>query len=629
VVPIRGRIGQKDEDVMNESRSHRPSTAQIDVPENIGHPEMAWGSDVVAEVVRRLGIDYIALVPGSSYRGFHDSIVKYLSNRTPQMIVCLHEGNAVAIADGCGKVTERPMAVALHSNIGLMNGTAGIFSAWCDRTPMLVFGANGPIDAHRRKPWIDWVHTTKDQGAMIRNYVKWDAEPASPQAAIEDVLRGHQIACTAPYGPVYVSLDVTLQESPLEEGVVVPPVERFAPARPPAVPSQTVAEIVDTLGRAKFPLLLVGRGSRSQADWDRRVALAEALGGVVFTSLHDAAAFPTEHPLHVLPPAGEWMCPAERELIAKADVILSLDWLDLAGYLRTALDRSQTQAPAAATIIHCSQDTYAANGWTNDQQALPAVDIPVLARPDDLVAQLMSAIGSGGLPGTEARTAAVRKLVHWTESEPPAKHLGADGAMTVWDLSDALARFCRDHDVSLSHVPIGLPGEACPFRGPLAYFGKDGGAVVGVGPGHAVGTALALKDSGRIVCGVIGDGDYLMGVNALWTASHMALPMMIVVANNRSYFNDERHQERIAIARDRPVENRWIGQALDEPAPDIVALAKAQGFDGEGPIETARDLAAAFERAAAAVKSGGRYVLDVHIERGYAEPSRNLVSRKA
>ena len=146
---------------------------------------MKWGSDVVAEVTRRLDLKYIALVPGASYRGFHDSIVNYLGNRNPQMVICLHEEHAVSIADGYGKVTEEPMAVALHSNVGLMHATMPIFNAWCDRTPMIIFGATGPVDAHRRRPWIDWIHTSKDQASMIRNYTKWDDQPASPQAAVE------------------------------------------------------------------------------------------------------------------------------------------------------------------------------------------------------------------------------------------------------------------------------------------------------------------------------------------------------------------------------------------------------------------------------------------------------------
>jgi benzoylformate decarboxylase len=106
-----------------DAKLRRTEKSRIDRPEKLGKPQMKWGSDVVAEVVRRLDLKYIALVPGASYRGFHDSIVNYLGNTNPQMVICLHEEHAVSIADGYGKVTEEPMAVALHSNVGLMHAS--------------------------------------------------------------------------------------------------------------------------------------------------------------------------------------------------------------------------------------------------------------------------------------------------------------------------------------------------------------------------------------------------------------------------------------------------------------------------------------------------------------------------
>ncbi|MGA8293892.1 MAG: thiamine pyrophosphate-binding protein, partial [Rhodoplanes sp.] len=171
-----------------------------------------FGSDVVAETLRALDIPFIALNPGASFRGLHDSLVNRLGNRQPQILLCLHEEHAVAIAHGWAKVTGTPMAVALHSNVGLMHGTMAIFNAWCDRMPVIVIGATGPIDAAKRRPWIDWIHTARDQGALVRHYVKWDDQPASPLAAREALLRAAWIAETAPQGPVYVNLDAELQE---------------------------------------------------------------------------------------------------------------------------------------------------------------------------------------------------------------------------------------------------------------------------------------------------------------------------------------------------------------------------------------------------------------------------------
>src|SRR5437773_973507 len=157
-----------------------------------------WGSDAIAALLRALDIPYIALNPGASFRGLHDSLVNYLGNERPQLLLCLHEESAVAMAHGYAKASGHMMGVALHSNVGLMHATMAIFNAWCDRVPMLILGATGPWDAARRRPWIDWIHTSSDQGALVRDYTKSDNQPASVPAAYEALLRAAQIATTAP-----------------------------------------------------------------------------------------------------------------------------------------------------------------------------------------------------------------------------------------------------------------------------------------------------------------------------------------------------------------------------------------------------------------------------------------------
>src|SRR5437588_12503046 len=175
-------------------------------------PEPAWASDAIAELLRRLELPYISLNPGASFRGLHDSLVNYLGNERPQMVLCLHEEHAVAVAHGYAKVSGRPMAVALHSNVGLMHATMALYNAFCDRVPMLVIGATGPVDAALRRPWIDWIHTAADQGALVPNFTKWDDQPASAGAARESVLRAYWMSNTAPCGPTYINLDAEVQE---------------------------------------------------------------------------------------------------------------------------------------------------------------------------------------------------------------------------------------------------------------------------------------------------------------------------------------------------------------------------------------------------------------------------------
>lgn len=566
-----------------------------------------WGSDVVAQTVQALGYKYISLVPGASFRGLHDSLVNHLGNKDPQIVVCLHEEHAVSIADGYSRVADEPMAVALHSNVGLMHASMTIFNAWCDRRPMLIFGATGPVDAHKRRPWIDWIHTAQDQASIVRPYIKWDNQPASAEAAVEAVLRADQIARTSPYGPVYVCLDVEMQEGLLDREVKVPTVERYRPGTEPEASQSDVRTTLEALRSARFPVILFGRGARGQAEWDARVRLAEAAGAVVLTTTHNASVFPTEHSTHILPAVGERPSEEEMHLLRQADLIVSFDWHDLAGFLSARLGNSQTQVPTTAKVIHCSLDRYVTNGWSMDHQALPAVDLPILAQPDRLVAQLLKAM--------EGQTQELRVPAgfdHWAEFSPKqTDRFGAE------QMAYTLAEFAKERPITFARLSFGWPQRACRFRSPLDFLGKDGGGAVGTGPGHTIGAALALRDSGRLVVGVIGDGDYLMGINALWTAANMRIPLLLVVANNRSYFNDEVHQERIAKQRSRPVENKWIGQRLSDPDVDLVAMAKAQGFTGEGPVRSAEELQQAFARGAAIVERGGCHVIDAWIEPGY------------
>ena len=580
----------------------------MEKPTGTPPPAPQYGSDVVAETLRALALPYIALVPGASFRGLHDSLVNYLGNRDPQMLLCLHEEHAVAIAHGYAKVTGQPMAVALHSNVGLFHATMAIFNAWCDRMPVLILGATGPVDAVKRRPWIDWIHTARDQGAIVRPYVKWDDQPASPEAAREALLRAMWHTRTAPQGPVYVNLDAEMQEAPL--AAPLPPIAaaRYTPSVASAPAVEVVREAAAILLQAKHPMLLIGRVSRNPAAWDARVALAEALNATVLTDLKVGAAFPTDHPLHANA-AGILLRPEAAEAIAKADVILSLDWVDLAGTLKTACG-----GESSAKIIQVSLDHLLHGGWSMDYQGLPPVDLFIAAEPDAAVPMLLEAISSSRdnvrADGNRPKAFVARK--HAFSATP-----SESGRISTDDVAVALFGVVGERPTSFSHLPLSWNGASWPFCHPLDFLGSDGGGGIGAGPGIAVGAALALKGSGRLSVAVCGDGDFLMGATAIWTAVHYRIPLLIIVANNRSYYNDEVHQERVARMRDRPVENKWIGQRIAGPDLDLAAIGRAQGAQGWGPIEKLDPLGTALEQAVRAVDDGAVAVVDVRVQGGY------------
>jgi thiamine pyrophosphate-dependent acetolactate synthase large subunit-like protein len=143
----------------------------------------------------------------------------------------------------------------------------------------------------------------------------------------------------------------------------------------------------------------------------------------------------------------------------------------------------------------------------------------------------------------------------------------------------------------------------------------------------AVGAALALRGTDRLPVAVLGDGDYLMGVTALWTGVHYRVPVLIIIANNESFFNDELHQERMARLRGRPVENRWIGLRMSDPDMDLAGLARDQGAKGYGPVRTEEDLAAAITRGIADVRGGALVVIDVRVAPEYSRTVSSSLMR--
>ena len=584
--------------ISRENAASPSSNFPSDRPAGPLDERIGWGSDVAAQMLRRLDIPYIALNPGASYRGFHDSLVNHLGNEKPQMLVCLHEEHALAIAQGYAKATGRPMAVVLHSNVGLMHGAMAIFNAWCDRQPIIILGATGPVDAASRRPWIDWVHTSQDQGALIRNFVKWDDQPGSVAAIAESMLRAWQQAATAPHGPVYVCLDAGLQEQPLAEEPQLPDPARYAPAAPARPDAERVAQAARLLAAAQRPVILFGRCRRTMDDWNCRVALAERLEALMLSDLKAGSMVPTDHRLHAGAPFNRISAEA-RTTLRDADVILSLGWIDLGGVLRQAFDGEAI----AAKIIHAGQDHHLHNGWGKEHGGLPPVDIHMAADPDAAAADLLAALPEG------------QKTSRTGPEKPTPPDLDATGdVINMRHIANALQEATGDRAVTFACLARAWPADILPHRHPLDYLGKDGGGGIGSGPGITIGAALALKDSGRLTIGVIGDGDCLMSMNALWTAAKYEIPALIVVANNRSYFNDELHQESVAKTRQRNVANRWIGQAIDNPTPDIATIARAQGVDAFGPVTQPGELGQVLREAVAIVTAGRPCLVDVHID---------------
>jgi thiamine pyrophosphate-dependent acetolactate synthase large subunit-like protein len=571
----------------------------LDTPEGQPDDKVAWGSDVAAQMLRRFGFKYVSLNPGASYRGLHDSIVNHLGNRDPGMLLCLHEDHAVGIAHGYAKATDEPMAAIVHSNVGLMHGHMAIFNAFCDRKPLFLMGATGPMDSHQRRPWIDWIHTSSDQASIVRDIIKFDVQPTSPEGIVDGMTRANISTRTQPCAPVYVVLDAGLGESSLEKVPAFPDMARYkAPAAPRALEAD-VLKAVEILKSAKRPMIMCGRSTRSQESWDNRVKLAEALGACVVSDLKNGAAFPTDHPAHTIEPfnqPGE----AQRKVIAEADVILALEWIDMAG----AVCPPKGGVDVKAKIINVSMDHHLHNGAHMIYQAVAPSDLAVSACAESFVADLLKHFSGKKEPW---RAATRREFTPSTDSS----------RIRMQDVAKALrAQFPDPDKVTLASVARQWPTDFWPWRSPMAYMGKDGGGGIGSGPSISIGVALACADMNRPCVTILGDGDFMMGGHAIYTAVKHKIPLLVVINNNQSYFNDELHQENIARRRNRVVGNRWIGQSISGPNIDIGKFVESQGATGIGPVKTVAELEAAMKKGAEILAAGGVCLIDVYVPPG-------------
>ncbi len=579
----------------------------------LGRPSKGlYGSDLMVDVLRELGIRYISLNPGASYRGLHDSLVNYGPGKPPEIILCTHEEIAVALANGYARATGEPMATGLHNVVGLQHASMAIFNAWCDRTPMLNLGGGGPQDANLRRS-TDWVHTALVQGNLVRDFVKYDDQPTSLESVPESLLRAYRIATTEPKGPVYVCLDSGLQEADLTTPVMVPDASLFRAPATPAPNPEALRTAGDLLVKAKWPVIVAGEVGRNPQALAPLRELAELLAAPVLDA-DGRFAFPNTHPLNLT---------AAREVaLCDADVVLALDVPSLGAPLGPSVREREAFKPAIqpdTKVIHITLSDLERQSWVSDSMWLFPVAVPMAADTSIALPQLVQLcrerLGSG--PDSNKRIEERRAKVEAIHAE--AQKGSRDWIERNWNQQPiSPGRFFSEINARVKGKSWALvAAHGRRWREVLelteAAHGLGGGRGAGVGYGlpSSIGAALGYKGSGRLCVSVVGDGDFLMTSNALWTAARYRIPLLVVTSNNRSYYNDEEHQERMAIRRKRPVENKGIGIHITDPEPDLAAIARGLGVESFGPVTEPDNFGPTLDKAIEIVQGGMPVVVDV------------------
>ncbi|MGH7832685.1 MAG: thiamine pyrophosphate-binding protein [Candidatus Binatia bacterium] len=573
-----------------------------------------YGSDLIVDLLKALGIEYAALNPGSSFRGIHDSLVNYNGNRDPEIILCCHEEIAVSVAHGYAKATGKPMAAIVHNMVGLQHASMAIYNAWCDRTPILVMGGTGPMNSSKRRPWIDWIHTALVQGNIIRDFVKWDDQPIGVESIPSSILRGYRLAVSDPKGPVYLCFDVSDQEAALEKEIPLPDVARFRPPAPLQAEAESIKETARLLCEAQNPVILADYVGRNNEAVLSLVELADLLS-IPVIDLGARLNFPNTHSLN--------LTGRNRELIANADVIMGLDVTDLYGQLVLQDAARHTVAPAlkpGCKVIHVTLADLAVRSLTSDFQELAPVDLPIVANTKVFLPALTEEIRrqarfSKSVVEERGKAAAAQHgeirarwqselKKRWDERPISPPRL----AHEVWEAIK------RESWILVAGGFRSWPQRLWDWDKPGLYLGGYGGGGLGYGPGASVGASIPYRGKGTVCVNLQRDGELLYTTSALWTAANTQVPLLTVMTNNRTYYNDEEHQEKIAIARGRPPENKVVGMRMEKPPVDFANLARSFGILGEGPITEPDKIRPALDRALKVVKDGGPALVDVVIQ---------------
>ena len=568
-----------------------------------------WKSDVIVDLIKRYKIPYITLNPGASFRGLHDSLINYGGNEPP-MLLCQHEEIAVQIAHGYAKAGGRPMAVILHDLVGLLHATMAIYYAYIDRAPVFIIGATGPMHEAKRRPHIDWTHSALVQGNAVRDYVKWDYQPTAIEGVPESFARAYSVMTTEPQGPVYMCYDAMLQEEPLAAEVALPPADAAATPAPMMPDPRALAAIADRLVAAERPMLLAEYAGRRPGGFESVVELAETAGAAVW-DVNNALNFPNKHPLCLS---------MDKESLKNTDLVVGLDvrdWEKQFSDLDNARREVTELLPEHCERVEIGFAEVGLSKWSFDYCRMQPCSIRALGDTALGIPELTQLVKQriAGNAKLESRIAARKAAIGRRHDEVWAKW--QDEARKDWDASPiTFARLAleiwdviKNEDWVLTANDLKRQvRKLWDFDKPYRHPGVELGTATQIG--ISIGVALAHKGKGRIVVDIQPDGDLMFDAGALWVAAKHEIPMLIVMHNNRAYYNDWEHQLRMARLRGTDETKAHIGMDLFGPAPDFAALARAMGCHGEGPIEKPQEIRPALLRALAEVRKGRVALVD-------------------
>lgn len=549
-----------------------------------------FGRQAFVELLLDEGVTHLFGNPGTTELPIMQALPDYPDL---QFVLGLQEAVVVAMADGFARASKQLTAANVHVAPGLGNAMGALYNAKFSGSPLILTAGQQEQGHGLLEPLL-----YEPLPAMAAPLVKWSTEVTRLQDLPRTMRRAAKVAMSYPLGPVFISLpgDILNEAAELDMGRKVRIDPRIRPS------DEAVLELARVLLTAQNPVLITGQEIAAHDCFEAATALAEILGAAVYQeSVPYSATYPTAHP--------QYMGMLTRsqahvqDTLAPYDVVICLG----ADLLRMSVYSPIEPLPAHCRVVHISE-----RSWELGKNY--PTETAVCANVRDTLAVLLPALQQLATPGFQTSAAQRRDRLsqdNWqvrrvkavaSVISTQAKVQPITPANLVWRLTEQLPPDAIIVEEALTSTHP-LP-QFLHQRDPASWFGLASGGLGFAIPG-AVGISLARP--GRPVVAVVGDGSAMYGIQGLWTAAHLQLPITYVIANNHGY----------RIIKERLVSmqgsHRFIGMDLRDPEIDFAALARSMGMQAT-QITDPEDLGDALK---AAMASGRPHLIEVFMANGF------------
>ena len=561
--------------------------------------EQTTAAEAYLTLMADRGVDYLFANAGTDFAPLIEAMSKIEINggKLPKPVTVPHENVAVSMALGYYLATGKPQLVMVHVNVGTANAICGVMNAWRGNVPILFSAGRTPYSEEggllgQRSGEIHWPQEMRDQGAMLREFVKWDYELPNPQVIEATVDRAINLSMAEPKGPIYLTLPREVLATPMEHFSYSSPSRRATPSAPFPDPS-AVEQAADMIARSQNPVIITSSAGRDTRDVAHLAAVAEAFAIPVVQRKPRYMALPTTHEMHLGYNPDAFLEKSDCIIVLECDV----PWIP-----------SKKGPLPDAKIIHIAVDPLYS-------------DYPMRSFPSDLG---ISGVLSGTLPmlaeslrqrASKHRDAieARRKRLAETRAHQRARWQDIlDKGRTQTPLHPAWITHCVNEIKSNDTILVKespLTWEHLTLTQPGTFFSAGAAGGLGWGLGTSLGLQIAQPQR-RVIC-TVGDGAYMFGnpVPAHYVAAAEKLPVLTIVFNNQMWGAVKRNTREVYPGGYAAKSNREPLTYFDLELGFEKAVETAGGY-GERVNDPA-EMPHALHRAMKAVDGGNQALLNV------------------